>query len=364
MDRIKSLDVLRTFIILDLMTNFFFVGTVPSYFMHADWAGCTLADWVFPGFIIMMCILVPMLVESKMKNGFTQKEIIIYGFKKFALLMFLGFFLHLFPDFNFETFRIPGVLQRNGIIFFGSIILYLILRKITSNSKKQIYILLGLFVFILFGYYLIGRPFNFLGLEQKFDFYFFKGHMYYYTYDPEGIVSTIGAFGTGIIAMVLGILKGSKEIKSDKVKATIILVTGIVFIILAHLFSGYMPIVKKIWTSTFVLLSGGYIFVLYGIIYFVVDIYKLYKPGKFVNILSKYTLELYVTGYLISTIISRVKYNGIPIRVRAGNILISMFGNRLSYWVFFIGGIIFLFLMFIVFDKAKRFIREWKIALM
>ena len=87
-------------------------GASPPWFIdHADWNGLTPADLIFPGFIFIMGVAVPLAVSSK--NPIKPRTILrIIGL--FVIGMLLSLINH---KFNFERMRIMGVLQRISLSY-------------------------------------------------------------------------------------------------------------------------------------------------------------------------------------------------------------------------------------------------------
>ena len=126
--RIESVDILRGFAIVAMIL----VNTPGSWsyvyepLLHADWHGLTPTDLIFPFFLFIVGISIYFAYKNKSNNKITYRKIAIRSLKLIGLGLFLALFLPYLPFVkDFETLRFPGVLQRIGVVFFFSAILYL-----------------------------------------------------------------------------------------------------------------------------------------------------------------------------------------------------------------------------------------------
>src|SRR4030095_1103576 len=120
--RLLSLDVFRgaTVAAMILVNNPGSWSHIYAPLEHAHWNGCTPTDLIFPFFLFIVGVSIVYAISGK-KDDISQhpaaiKSIAIRSLKLFAL----GFFLNLYPKFDFEHVRILGVLQRIGIVFFAA----------------------------------------------------------------------------------------------------------------------------------------------------------------------------------------------------------------------------------------------------
>lgn len=146
--RIESVDILRGFTIAAMIL----VNTPGTWshvyppLLHAEWNGLTPTDLIFPFFLFIVGISIHFAYKHKPNIKSTYKKIIIRSLKLIGLGLFLGLFLPYPPFFkDFETLRFFGVLQRIGIVFLCSSVLYL-----NCNWK----LLLSIGCVILIGYWI------------------------------------------------------------------------------------------------------------------------------------------------------------------------------------------------------------------
>lgn len=334
-DRIISVDVLRgiTILLMTVVNNPGSWDYVYPLLDHAKWNGCTLADLVFPFFILIVGIAIPLAMPVKKDNTENIVKIITRSLRIICLGFFLYFFnsiyflgLDGFPlllvrllitalvgyaligDFNpkiktilavglfitflvlaysghenFNEVRLPGVLQRIGIVYLIVSLLYL-----KTTIKTQI----AISVLILLGYWAImtlvpvpgvSHPNLEIGtnLASWLDSVLLKNHMYVATktWDPEGILSTLPTIANGIIGILIGqlLIQPLPKLKIAKIIGLI----SIVFIIIGFIWSLVFPLNKALWTSSFVLYTAGIGLFILTIIYYLIDILGYKNWTKF-----------------------------------------------------------------------------------
>lgn len=203
-------------------------------------------------------------------------DIVFNVIKKSFMLVILGILLNGFPLFNFNTIRLPGVLQRLGIVYLIVSLLYLVIR---FNLKKKAFIIGSMTIIgflVTIGYYFILKPFGF-GIESNLvksvDIHLLKGHMYNKHFDPEGIITTIGAIATGIFGCLIGYVINLTT-KHDYIKPICISLFGLICTLIAFKFNKIFPFNKLLWSSSYILVVVGYASLGLALLYLICDIYK------------------------------------------------------------------------------------------
>jgi predicted acyltransferase len=301
--RIESVDILRGFTIMAMIL----VNTPGTWehvyapLRHADWHGLTPTDLIFPFFLYIVGISIYFAYKNKLATKSTYTKISIRSAKLIGLGLLLNLFLPYFPFFTaLETFRIPGVLQRIGLVFFCSALLYL-----HCHWKY----LVGIAVLILGGYWLfLGFvPFSDGSLPSYdrasnnwanyIDLNVLGKHMWQADYDPEGLFSTLPSIATCIIGILIGkLLDELNHIKQLLLAAIGLLVAG-------YFMAIWFPINKAVWSSSFVLTTSGWATLILACIYYLKDV----KQIEFGNIF-KYVGMNAITIYFLSSFISKSMY--------------------------------------------------------
>ncbi|HEY0659065.1 MAG TPA: DUF5009 domain-containing protein, partial [Pyrinomonadaceae bacterium] len=112
-NRLLSLDVFRGMTIagMVLVNNPGTWSTIYSPLKHAEWHGVTPTDYIFPFFLFIVGIAIPIALGKRVEDGVTN-TVYLKIFRRSATIFVLGLFLAAFPFFDFANLRTPGVLQR------------------------------------------------------------------------------------------------------------------------------------------------------------------------------------------------------------------------------------------------------------
>jgi predicted acyltransferase len=275
-----------------------------NWLNHAAWAGIPpLSDMIFPTFLFCIGFALPISFRRRFKNGDTSSKIIKHIFIRTVLLIVVGIFLNAFPFFDFENVRLPGILQRIGVCWFVGAMLLLYGEKFGGKHKFQFQLTLLSITALVFliGYWMLLYFIPVAGYDNAaFDSVgswpayidravFGVNHLWPYgttegivTYDPEGILSTIPACVNVIFGAILGLLYLNDSKHFNWQKSAGVGITLIFLGLLLH-YVELVPIIKKIWTSSFALLSIGFSMLLMALISLVLKIKNasiILQPAK------------------------------------------------------------------------------------
>jgi predicted acyltransferase len=121
--------------------------------------------------------------------------------------------------------------------------------------------------------YVIAKYPKGLNLSDHTDFQYLPGKKWDNFFDPEGYLSTIPAIATCLLGVFAGFLLMNQTI-TDRHKVLYLVSFGVVAALLGWLWSFQFPVIKKIWTSSYVLVAGGYSAILLGVFYLIVDVWQ------------------------------------------------------------------------------------------
>ena len=242
---------------------------------HAPWNGWTPTDLIFPFFLF----IVGVSITFALGGSGNQRDVIGKILKRSLTLFLLGLFLNFFPKFDITTVRIPGVLQRIALIYLACSLIFL-----KTTPRQQVYILGGL----LIGYWLLMTVvpvpgIGYANLEPTTNLAAWldwtiitPAHVYKATkvWDPEGLLTTLPAVGTGILGLLTGTWLRSNRPATDKVAW--LFTAGCLLTLGGLLWDGFFPINKALWTSSYVLLAGGLAMLGLALCYWLIDV----KPGS------------------------------------------------------------------------------------
>jgi predicted acyltransferase len=274
--RLVSLDVFRglTVAAMILVNN---PGTYEAMYrplMHAAWNGWTFTDCVFPFFLFIAGVSMPLAFAKRMEKGESRRSIEWHVVRRTLIIFALGLVVNSFPVFHPSTIRIPGVLQRIALCYlFTSAIL------LSASVRGQVLWTAGLLASYWAMMKLIPVPELGAGVLDPgrnfaayVDSLILSGHMWskYETWDPEGILSTIPAIAT----MLFGVLAGHwlRSNRSAKEKAAGMLAAGAVLVLAGQIADIWFPINKQIWTSSYSIFMAGLSLVCLSAVYWTVDL--------------------------------------------------------------------------------------------
>ncbi|MCB9210004.1 MAG: DUF5009 domain-containing protein [Ignavibacteriales bacterium] len=333
-ERLVSLDVFRGITIagMILVNNPGTWSDVYPALRHAVWNGCTPTDLVFPFFLFIVGVAITLSLSKRKEKGDNQNKLILNIIRRSIILFLLGLILNGFPEFNLSEIRIPGVLQRIAVVYLFTSIIFLKSSLKTLVSLSIIFLLLYWILMTVIPVPGIGKA----NLEPETNFaawldnLLLGGHLWSYSkvWDPEGILSTLPALSTSLIGILTGIWLKSKN---DMVTKTVwLFVYGIVLMFAGYVIDGWFPINKSLWTSSYVLYTGGLALNFLAICYWFIDVKKYtwwIKPFKVYGMNA-------ITVYFLSGIVGRL-LNQIKITTELGEITIKefLFNNLFLTWL-------------------------------
>ncbi len=307
-DRLMSLDVFRGITIagMILVNNPGSWSNIYPPLRHAEWHGCTPTDLIFPFFLFIVGVAITFALGKRKAKGDNQTQIIIQIFKRSVILFLLGLIMAGFPYFDLSTIRIPGVLQRIAVVYFVTSFIFL-----KVNIRNQAIIAVLLLLLYWFAMTLIPVPgVGYANLEPTtnlaawLDNLLLGGHLWSYTkvWDPEGILSTVPAISTALIGVLTGHLL-KKD--TDKTTKTVwMLIAGNILLVAGYVWDAWFPMNKSLWTSSYVVYTGGLALNFLAVCYWFIDV-QGYKKWAIPFVV--YGLNA-ITVFFLSGIIAKLMY--------------------------------------------------------
>lgn len=283
-ERLLSLDILRGFDMfwivgatslvggLEKLRPGGVLGFLKSQLTHRAWDGFVFFDMIFPLFVFMMGVAAVYSLKKMVATaGMAKTHVRLV--RRTVILFLLGILFSGGLSAPFAEIRIMGVLQRIALCYLVAGLAFLHLKPRG---------LAVLFVTILAGYWALmtfvpipgqSAP-SFepeLNWSNYVDKHFLPGRLHDGNWDPEGLLSTIPAFCSALMGVFAGLLMKNSRV-APKRKVVYLIGSGIACVVVGYLWGLQFPVIKKIWTSTFVLVAGGYSLILLGLFYYVIDI--------------------------------------------------------------------------------------------
>ena len=315
--RLVSLDVFRGITIagMVLVNN---PGTWEHIYWpleHAHWHGWTPTDLVFPFFVFIIGVAIPLAFARRIESGGSKRDLYLKIIRRTLIIFAIGLFLNGLPYFGLAEYRIPGVLQRLAVCYFFASIIFL-----NTKVRTQIAIAIGLLIFYWLLVRLVPAPGFAAGdltkegsLPSYVDRVVFGKHVWAQArvYDPEGLLSTIPAIATALIGVLTGTWLRTEKTRYEK--AAGMFVVGAVCVAIGWAWNSFFPINKALWTSSYVLFTGGLALQFLSICYWLIDIQGYRRWAKPFEVFGLNAIALYVVADVIAMLLGVIKVGGAPL---------------------------------------------------
>jgi predicted acyltransferase len=261
--RLVSVDVLRglTVAAMVLVNNPGSWRHVYWPLRHAEWNGFTPTDMIFPFFLFIVGVSIPLALGSRLEAG--DRGLVGRVLRRSAAIFGLGLLLHALPFFHLATLRVPGVLQRIAVCYLLAALL-VVLTAGAGGWRIQA----GVAGALLVDYWLlmtrVPPPGGVAGdlspagnLAGYVDRLVLGPHIWQVSrfYDPEGVLSTLPAVATTLLGVLAGHwIRGARP---GRRVASGLLVAGLVATVAGGLWGLAFPINKALWTSSYALFMAG-----------------------------------------------------------------------------------------------------------
>lgn len=334
--RLFALDVFRG-IIIAAMILVNFPGSWKAIYAplkHAKWEGLTPTDFIFPFFIFIVGVSIALAYTKQLATGKNHKQLVLKTIWRSAKIFSLGVALRVLPTLDFTRIQLPGVLQRIALVFLVCALLFLF-----SNWKNQLYIGIGILVVYWISMISISVPgfgagvlepgknlANWLdGLLIPASLLNKKG------FDAEGILSTLPAIVTGISGLLAGRIILNHHNRERQILNLFLI--GTMLILSGYVWSWFFPIIKKIWTSSFVLVTSGWAFIIFALLIWLVDIRGIRKGTKPWIVFGSNAIAIFVLADVFETIFI---WSGLRIGIYSGLHDLGMYAKSASLvWAVF-----------------------------
>ena len=351
-ERLLSLDVFRGMTIAGMLL----VNDPGSWsaiyppLAHAAWHGWTPTDLIFPFFLFIVGITTHLSIESRRARGDDEQMIVRQIVRRGLIIFLAGLLLNGFPFFTWAAvagnpdpsfvervvdrlynWRIMGVLQRIGIAYMLAALL-----SFRTTLKQQVVIIVSL----LFGYWfamtlLPVPPDGFLGIDVLgtpaatlaayfdrvlLDWGRFGNHLWVNsrTWDPEGPFSTIPAIGTAMLGIICGRWISTPRPLSERLAG--MFAVGSLAMMAGLMWHWSFPINKSLWTSSYVLFTGGMAAVTLATCMWIIDEHRITGWTKLFVIYGMNPIIAFVGSGIMARLIYsifKVESNGQRIALQA-----------------------------------------------
>jgi predicted acyltransferase len=360
---------------------------------HAEWAGFHFYDLIFPLFVFIVGVsLVFSLTKTIERAG--RAEALKRVFRRSLLLFAVGIFYSGGFTSPWPDIRLMGVLNRIALAYFFGGLLFCFFKprvlvaicvgilagywaimtfvpvrdiQLTKDNLARLATRAGekqtaaLFedegnpsavknspawlaaekMFYATTNRVVGKFDQGLNLANHIDFEYLPGRKYDTFFDPEGYLSTIPAVATCLLGVFAGLLLRNQSLQGTQ-KVVWLIAFGIAGIALGWLWNAQFPVIKKIWTSSYVLVAGGYSAILLGVFYLIVDVWQARAWCQPFVWMGMNSITIYLAGNILGD------FRPLAMRLAGGDVkmffdnavakgfgemVISIVGLLLAFWI-------------------------------
>jgi predicted acyltransferase len=308
--RLVSLDVFRGLTVAGMVVvnNPGTWRAVYAPLEHAEWNGWTPTDLIFPFFLFIVGVAIPLALGRRLEQGEARGGTLLRILRRSAIIFALGLVLHTISNPDPATVRIPGVLQRIAVCYLVAAILF-----VTTGWRAQTAVVVG----ILFGYWAamtlvpvpgfgagnLGKEGN---LAAWIDRAVFGRHIWRIgrVYDPEGLLSTVPAVATTL----LGVLAGTwmRRVAQPPWIVRGFALWGVVGAVVGLVWSRWFPINKSLWTSSYVVFTAGAALLVLALCYWLIEIKDVRWWAPPFTVLGVNALAVFFLSTLLAIALARI----------------------------------------------------------
>ena len=346
--RLVSVDALRGFDMFWIMGGDYIVRSLPkihdsaltralaTQMDHCEWAGFRFYDLIFPLFVFIVGVSLVFSVSRMIERAGRPaaiKRIVIRS----VILFLLGIFYMGGVANGFKNVYLAGVLHRIAVAYFFAGLIFCFLgcsrSSLTASeglpsvglAKEGLFTMIGLCLLLLLGYWAlltfvpvpgIGAP-SLDGPGKNIGHYL--DQLYLPGQKFEGtLLSTMGAVANCLLGVFAGLLLKNTTVPDQK-KVYWLLGSGIASLAVGFAWAQEFPIIKLLWTSTYVLVACGYGAILLGVFLQIIDIWKLQKWAQPFVWMGMNAITIYIVANVVNFHRLAARFAGGDIAIFLGN---------------------------------------------
>jgi predicted acyltransferase len=264
---------------------------------HVPWEGFRFYDLIFPLFLFLVGVVIPFSQARQRARGDTSAQMHLRILRRTALLFALGLLANNVLQFEWSNLRVAGVLQRIAVCY-GCAALIVLHTGVRGQAVVTVALLLGYWALLA----LVPAPGGVAGdysmegnLAGYVDRHYLPGKIMkpYYGYgDNEGLLSTIPAVATALLGALAG--QWLRAGRPAGVRLLGLVLAGVACLALGTAWGTVFPVIKNLWTSSFVLVAGGWSLLLLALFHGVIDVLGFRGWAFFFTVIGANAITIYV----------------------------------------------------------------------
>jgi predicted acyltransferase len=309
--------------------------TIHTQLTHVTWEGFHFEDLIFPLFVFVVGVVLPFSIARRVERGESLGRLYLHVVKRTAGLLLLGLILNGLLRFEWATMRWPGVLQRIALSYFFAAVF-----TIHTQWRTQAVAVPSLLLAYWGVTMLVPVPDHGAGdltmqgcLSSYLDQHLIPGFLYYKYGDNEGLLSTVPAVCTALLGVLAGYWLRSN--RSGSRKAAGLALAGVICLLVGLLWGQFFPIIKILWTSSYVLVAGGLSLLLLALFYWVIDVKGCRRWAFFFVVIGTNAITIYFLQNVIDfERIAEFFLRGVANHVGLLKPLVLLAGALAARWLF------------------------------
>ena len=279
------------------------LGALAVQFEHVGWEGLHVYDLIFPLFIFLSGVAIPLSMDARMVRSASRRPLWGKIAMRTVLLLVLGIIYNGLLADEPQAPRLPSVLGQIGLAWGIAASIYLIVR----DNRARAAVLLGWLVGVAILQLLVPVPGHGAGVLTKIgalntwlDRTILPGRLHRGTFDPEGLLCCVSAASVAMAGALAGVLLKRPYARSWRTVA-LLAGSGSTAVLLGLLCwaLGYPPI-KALWTSTFNLLAIGISTLLLALFFGIIDVARVKSWSFPLTLIGLNSLTVYLAARLVS----------------------------------------------------------------
>jgi predicted acyltransferase len=243
-----------------------------SFLQHARWNGWRPADLIFPAFLFIAGVAVPLSFARQIELGVAQRAMRGKILTRTRIIFGIGLLLNALPYFDWDILRIPGVLQRIALCYGAAALLSLYL-DIRAQAATAVLLLVGYWALLT----LVPVPGFGAGVLEPgadlgayIDRALMGRHLGQGTWDAEGLLGTLPAIATTLCGVLAG--HWLRAAPSARRCLAGLVLAGVAAVALGLIWNRWFPINKDLWTSSYAVFTAGTALLGFAFCYWLIDL--------------------------------------------------------------------------------------------
>jgi predicted acyltransferase len=286
---------------------------------HKAWEGVAFYDLIFPLFVYIVGVSIVFSLSRSLRTA-GKAATIRRVLKRTVLLLLIGIFYYGGLSAGLDQVRLLGVLQRIALCYMFASLIFCV-----AKPKAMVAICVSL----LIGYWALmtflpvpghgaGNFAEGANLANYIDSRYLPFRKWDGDHDPEGLLSTLPAIATCLLGVFSGLLLSNVRVP-DRKKVLYLIVGGIAGVVLGFLWGLQFPVIKKVWTSSYVLVAGGYSCIFMAVFYQVIDIWKVQRWATPFVWIGMNPITIYLATNIVDFRALAERIAGGPVKAFFGN---------------------------------------------